>query len=76
MAANNISTLATKEARQNAKLALAEAKRQASGTNGYRALNTLDTALLPATYAPGDNDQANRVDNDNTGGLQEGRPWK
>ena len=41
MALNNISTLPDKAARQSAKLALAQAKRRAVGTTGYRPLNTL-----------------------------------
>lgn len=51
MAANGISTLPTKEARQIAKLELAQAKRQQAGTPGYRVLNNYNTALLPAVYS-------------------------
>ena len=43
MAANNISTLADKAARKAAKLALAQAKRSAADTPGYRPLHTLMT---------------------------------
>ena len=50
MAANGISTLPTKEARQIAKLELAQTKRQQAGTPGYRVLNNYNTELLPAVY--------------------------
>ena len=64
MAANSISTLATKQARQEAKLAKSTAKRQgktvaANGTISgsvddtkpyYRIANTLDINLLPTKY--------------------------
>lgn len=84
MAANGISTLATKEARQTAKLEIAEAKRQGKvvardGTiTGsidatkpyYRAANTLDTTLLPTLYSGN-----TVVNNANTGGVVAGRPW-
>ena len=84
MALNGISTLASKEAKQLAKLDIAEAKRQgytvaADGTIGatantsqpfYRTLNVLDIDLLPTVYS------GNAiVDNANAGGLVEGRPW-
>ena len=49
MSANGISTLPTKAARKAAKLALAQAKRSAVGTNGYRQNHTLDTALKSPT---------------------------
>ena len=89
MAANNISTLAYKRDRQLAKLEIAEAKRQGkvvatdgtiSGTvdptkSYYREKNVLDTTLLPTLYAENNNNTNNIVDNDNTGGLQTGRPW-
>jgi len=89
MAANGISTLATKQARQAAKLDIAEAKRQGKtvATNGtitgsvdatkpyYRAANTSDTSLLPTLYSGN-----TVVDNINTvnsvnGVLVAGRPW-
>ncbi len=66
MAANGISTLATKQLRQIAKLDLAAAKRAADGNP--RA--TYDITQLPTQY----NDDA-VVDNPNTGGLVQGRPW-
>jgi hypothetical protein len=84
MAANGISTLSTKQLKQEAKLAKATAKRQGkvvardgtiSGStdatkNYYRAANTLDIALLPTKY------NGNAITNNvNTGGLVEGRPW-
>jgi hypothetical protein len=49
MAANGISTHASKAARKAAKLAAAQAKRAATGTPGYRPLNTLDTSLVSPT---------------------------
>lgn len=84
MAANGISTLATKEARQLAKLEIAEAKRQGKvvANDGtitgsidatkpyYRAANTLDTTLLPTLYSGN-----TVINNANTGGLVQGRPW-
>ena len=66
MALNGISTLATKELRQKAKLDLAAAKR---ATDGY-ARSTYDITQLPTQY----NDNG-IVDNPNTSGLQLGRPW-
>jgi hypothetical protein len=83
MAANGISTLATKAERQTAKLDIAELKRKgytlnadgtiASGPDTskifYRLNNTLDITLLPDTYATAADDNAN------SGGLLNGRPW-
>jgi hypothetical protein len=61
MSANGISTLSTKAARVAAKLALAQAKRAAAGTIGYRALHTLDNPqVTPPRPDP----------------LPLGRPWK
>jgi hypothetical protein len=66
MSLNGISTLATKELRQKAKLDLAATKRAADGNP--RA--TYDITQLPTQYT------GNAVtDNANTGGLVEGRPW-
>ena len=75
---------ADKEARQIAKLNIAEAKRQGKivaddGTISgavdstkpyYRTNNTYDIDQLPTQY-----DGNNIVDNANTGGLLQGRPW-
>lgn len=83
MAANGISTLSTKLARQTAKLDIAQAKRQGKtvAVNGtitgsidstkpyYRAKNTYDISFLPDTYATSGDDNAN------TSGLVRGRPW-
>jgi hypothetical protein len=66
MAANGISTLATKELRQKAKLDLAADKRAATGNP--RA--TYDITQLPTQY-----DDDTVVDNPNVGGLVVGRPW-
>jgi len=74
---------ADKEARQVAKLNIAQAKRQGKtvAVNGtisgsvdttkpyYRAKNTYNLTLLPDTYATGADD------NPNVGGLRQGRPW-
>ena len=66
MAANGISTLATKELRQKAKLDLAAGDRAAAGN--LRA--TYDITQLPTQY-----DDNTVVDNANVGGLVTGRPW-
>jgi hypothetical protein len=66
MALNEISTLATKELRQKAKLDLAAAKRATDGN--LRA--TYDLTLLPTQF----NDNG-IIDNPNAGGLVVGRPW-
>ena len=77
MAANGISTLETKRARQDAKLALAEADRAARNVvePGRYADTTADATQLPTRYAVGDNDTNNVEDNANTGGLKQARPW-
>jgi hypothetical protein len=66
MAANGISTLATKELKQKAKLDLAATKRDTDGN----ARATYDITLLPTQY---DNNAV--IDNPNIGGLVAGRPW-
>lgn len=66
MATNGISTLATKELRQKAKLDLAAAKRAADGN----ARDTYDITQLPTQY-----DDNAVVDNANSSGLVQGRPW-
>jgi hypothetical protein len=66
MALNGISTLATKELRQAAKLALAAANRAADGN----ARATLDLTLLPTQF-----DGDTTINNPNIGGLVQGRPW-
>lgn len=66
MAANGISTLLTKQLKQEAKLALAAADRTAAGN----ARDTLDNTQLPTLYS------GNAiVPNANIGGLVYGRPW-
>ena len=80
MAANNISTLATKRARQEAKLALAEADRIARNAvePGRYADVTADLTQLPTLYNPTGNEVNSDdplIDNPNTGGLKQGRPW-
>ena len=69
MAQNGISTLTSKQAKQTAKLNLAQTKRTASG-NGHRNLHTYNINLLPTKYSGN-----SLVNNPNTGGLQPGRPW-
>lgn len=65
MAANGISTLATKQARQAAKLAAAATKRAATSRR-----STLNISQLPTQYS------GNVItDNANSGGLVLGRPW-
>ena len=66
MSANGISTLATKELKQKAKLDLAATDRAAAGNP--RA--TYDITQLPTQY-----DDSTIIDNANTGGLFQGRPW-
>lgn len=66
MAQNNISTLATKELKQKAKLAAAATKR---ASQSRRAV--LDITQLPTQY-----DDNTVVNNPNEGGLVTGRPWK
>jgi hypothetical protein len=66
MATNGISTLATKELRQKAKLDLAAAKRAANGN----LRSTYDLTTLPTQY----NDNS-IIDNPNAGGLVVGHPW-
>jgi hypothetical protein len=66
MALNGISTLATKELRQKAKLDLAATDRAADSN----ARATYDITQLPTQY-----DDNDIVDNENAGGLIVGRPW-
>ena len=70
MSANGISNLPTKQARQKAKLDLAQAKRQSAGT-ANRYWNTYDINDLPSKYSGNVS-----VDNANVGGLTDHRPWK
>jgi hypothetical protein len=52
MAQNGISTLATKASRRAAKIALAESKRQAVGTRGYRLYNFYIGTVSPTPNHP------------------------
>lgn len=70
MALNGISTLASKQLKQAAKLELARTRKANASSNSYRAAHTLNINLLPTKYS-GDT----VVDNPNIGGLQPGRPW-
>ena len=88
MAANGISILATKQARQAAKLDIAAAKRQGKtvATNGtitgsvdatksyYKGGNVYDLASLPNPYDANEN-TTNVNETANTGGVIQGRPW-
>lgn len=76
MAANGISTQALKRTRQDQKLALANADRTARNVveAGRYTDVTADATQLPTRYHPSDNNGA-LVDNANTGGLKEGRPY-
>lgn len=75
MSANGIAHLASREARQKAKLDLAATKRAADVANRDNPVNadlrnTYDITELPTQFS--DN---TIVDNPNVGGLQLGRPW-
>jgi hypothetical protein len=76
MAANGISTLALKRDRQDQKLTLANADRAARNVvePGRYADVTADATQLPTRYNASSNTGA-LVDNPNTGGLKQGRPW-
>mgnify|MGYP003968042087 FL=1 len=88
MSANGISHQALKRDRQDQKLAIASAKMQGKtvATDGtisgsvdsskpyYRENNTLDITQLPTRYNPTSNTGA-LVDNPNSSGLLQGRPW-
>lgn len=71
---NRIGHLSTRQARQEAKLALAEVRRKAGGNTSatfYRPLNTGNIDLLPTKYSGN-----TLVDNPNPGGAVQGRPWQ
>lgn len=68
MAANGISSLATKQARQEAKLALAASNR-AKDPVRYAA-NKVDISKLPSKYVGNVS-----IDNPNPAGLVQTRPW-
>ena len=86
MSANGIAHLANKQLKQIAKLDLAQLKRQgntlaANGTvlsgpdvnaNFYRSRKYYDITQLPTEYSGVGN---GLIDNPNTGGLIDGRPW-
>jgi len=75
MSANGISHLATKQARQAAKLSLASAKRAARAGNRDTAHTADDRSAYDLTELPTQYSGNNVVDNSNTGGLIVGRPW-
>lgn len=76
MAANGISTLTLKKARQIAKLEQAKANRIASNVlePGRYPVTDYEILELPTQYGP-DNDPASLIDNPNADGLLLGRPW-
>jgi hypothetical protein len=67
----------TKRERQDAKLTLAGADRVARNViePGRYTNVTADATQLPTRYAVGDNNTNNVVNNPNTGGLKQGRPF-
>ena len=65
MAANGISTLSTKQAKQAAKLALATTERAARSRRSTLTINNLPTKYSGNAL----------VDNANVAGLVLGRPW-
>ena len=77
MALNGISTLQYKRDRQDQKLALAGTDRIDANTvtPGRYAVTTADATELPTRYANNDNTHSNIIDNPNTGGLKQGRPF-
>ncbi len=89
MSLNGISTSTYKADRQNAKLAIAKAKREGrtvaddgtvtgsinTTTSYYRSRNTLDITQLPTVYSTSSNLTSDVIDNPNVGGLVYGRPW-
>ncbi len=77
MAQNGISTLQYKRDRQDQKLALAGVDRTNSNsvTPGRYAVVSPDATELPTRYRANDNTHANIIDNPNTGGLKNGRPF-
>ena len=62
---NKIGRLSSRQARQEAKLSLATLDRTASGKTHTLTINNLPTKYSGNTL----------VDNPNTGGLVQGRPW-
>ena len=77
MAQNGISTLQYKRDRQDQKLALAGTDRTNANTvtPGRYAVTTADATELPTRYRPNDNTHSSIIDNPNTGGLKNGRPF-
>jgi hypothetical protein len=67
----------TKRERQDAKLTLAGTDRVARNViePGRYTNVTADATQLPTRYAVGDNNTNNVVNNPNTGGLKQGRPF-
>jgi hypothetical protein len=75
MSANGIAHLASREARQKAKLDLAAAKRAADVANRDNPVNADQRSTYDITELPTQFSGNTIVDNPNVGGLQVGRPW-
>ena len=77
MAQNGISTLQYKRDMQDQKLELAGTDRSDANTvtPGRYAVTSADATELPTRYASNDNTHSNIIDNPNTGGLINGRPF-
>ena len=73
---NKIGAITLKRDRQDAKLALANLSRAYTNTtdSGRYTDTTSDATQLPTRYNASSN-TGTLVDNPNTGGLKEGRPW-
>ena len=76
MSANGIAQLALKRDRQDAKLALAGTDRSDRNVvqPGRYSDTSADATQLPTRYNASSN-TGPVVDNPNTGGLKQGRPW-
>lgn len=75
MSANGIAHLASREARQKAKLDLAATKRAADVANRDNPVNADQRSTYDITELPTQFSGNTIVDNPNAGGLQVGRPW-
>lgn len=75
MSANGIAHLASREARQKAKLDLAATKRATDAANRDNPTNADQRSTYDITELPTQFSGNTIVDNPNVGGLQVGRPW-
>ena len=76
MSANGISHLPTRQQRQEAKLALAATNRAARSGHRDTAHTADDRYVLDITELPTKFSGNSIVNNPNSGGLVQGRPWK